>query len=176
MSTARPSRNQMEKDRIMAGQNHAAPPLMVLPARILFLLRMILCGHDSVGLLGLPTKPSQLAHKLAYCSAEKRDPVCEPLRLRVKSSAGRTDIKMGGQENGIFPYSSSLIFLSSVFFLLPSVFRPPSSPSVLFAFSAATSSSSATNPSRPVLAPRARSRVGARPSGGHKEQLNPMAN
>ena len=30
---------------------------MVLPARILFLLRMILCGHDSVGLLGLPTKP-----------------------------------------------------------------------------------------------------------------------
>jgi hypothetical protein len=135
----RPSRNQMEKDRIMAGQNHAAPPLMVLPARILFLLRMILCGHDSVGLLGLPTKPSQLAHKLAYCSAEKRDPVCEPLRLRVKSSAGRTDIKMGGQENGISPYSSSLIFLSSVFFLLPSVFRPPSSPSVLFAFSAVES-------------------------------------
>jgi hypothetical protein len=62
----------MEKDKIMAGQNHAAPPLMVLPARILFLLRMILCGHDSVGLLGLPTKPSQLAHKLAYCSADVR--------------------------------------------------------------------------------------------------------
>jgi len=56
----------------MAGQNHAAPPLMVLPARILFLLRMILSGHDSVGLLGLPTKPSQLAHKLAYCRGSQR--------------------------------------------------------------------------------------------------------
>jgi hypothetical protein len=47
MATARQSRNQMEKDRIMAGQNHirryhAASPFMVLPARILSLLRMIL--------------------------------------------------------------------------------------------------------------------------------------
>ena len=71
----------MEEDRIMAGQNHirqnhqwqnhAAPPLMVLPARILSLLRMILSGHDSVGLLRLCTKPSQLAHKLVYGSARK---------------------------------------------------------------------------------------------------------
>jgi hypothetical protein len=75
--TARQSRNRMEKDRIMAGQNHqwqnhAAPPFMVLPAMILSLLRMILSGHDSVGLLRWHKKSSPLANKLVYCSAEKR--------------------------------------------------------------------------------------------------------
>jgi hypothetical protein len=55
----------MEKDRIMAGhnhirQNHAAPPLMFLPARILSLLRMILSGHDSVSLRRLRTKALRL--------------------------------------------------------------------------------------------------------------------
>jgi hypothetical protein len=41
-------------------QNHAAPPLMVLPASILSLLRMILSGHDSVGLRRLRTKALRL--------------------------------------------------------------------------------------------------------------------
>jgi hypothetical protein len=78
-AAARQSRNRMEKDRIMAGQNHigqnhqwqnpAAPPFMVLPAMILSLLRMILSGHDSVGLLRWHKKSPQLANKWVYCSA-----------------------------------------------------------------------------------------------------------
>ena len=65
---ARPSRNHQEKDRIMAGQNHKAPLFMVLRTMVLSLLRMILSGHDSVGLLRWPRKSSQLANNLDYCS------------------------------------------------------------------------------------------------------------
>jgi hypothetical protein len=53
----------------MAGQNHKAPLFMVLPAMVLSLLRMILCGHDSVGLLRWHKKSSQLASMFDYCSA-----------------------------------------------------------------------------------------------------------
>jgi hypothetical protein len=46
----------------MAGQNHAAPVLTVLPEMILALNRMILSGHDSVCLLLFHKQPSQLAN------------------------------------------------------------------------------------------------------------------
>jgi len=48
-------------------QNHAAPPFIALPAMILSLLRMILSGHDSVGLLRWHKKSSQLANNFDYC-------------------------------------------------------------------------------------------------------------
>ena len=53
-------------------QNHVAPPFMVLPERILSLLRMILSGHDSVGLLRLHAA-SELDIRPAAGSISERD-------------------------------------------------------------------------------------------------------
>jgi S-adenosylmethionine:diacylglycerol 3-amino-3-carboxypropyl transferase len=51
MNKARQSRNRMEKDRIMAGQNHAERRQNHYWPGHKWRGRMILCCHDSVGLL-----------------------------------------------------------------------------------------------------------------------------
>jgi hypothetical protein len=71
-SAARQSRNQMDKDRIMAGQNHVEQRRNRRWQDLKRQARMILSCHDFVCRLRLHKEPSQLANDFDYCIAEKR--------------------------------------------------------------------------------------------------------
>jgi hypothetical protein len=60
----------MEKDRIIAGQNHVEQRRNHCWQDLKRQGRMILSCHDSVGLLRLHKKSSQLANNFDYCRAE----------------------------------------------------------------------------------------------------------
>ena len=66
-STARQSRNRMDKDRIMAGQNHVEQRRNLRWQDLKRQRRMILSCHDSVCLPRLHKEPSQLANDFDYC-------------------------------------------------------------------------------------------------------------
>jgi hypothetical protein len=70
MDAARQSRNQMDKDRIMAGQNHVEQRRNRRWHDLKRQSRMILSCHDSVCLLRLHKESSQLASDFDYCIAE----------------------------------------------------------------------------------------------------------
>src|ERR1039457_1422544 len=97
-STARQSRNRMDKDRIMAGQNHVEQRRDLRWQDLKRQGRMILSCHDSVCLPRLHKEPSQLANDFDYCIAEQRGGedrslssfsafLGESLRLCVNSTA-----------------------------------------------------------------------------------------
>ena len=66
-STARQSRNRMDKDRIMAGQNHVEQRRDLRWQDLTRQGRMILSCHDSVCPPRLHKEPSQLANDFDYC-------------------------------------------------------------------------------------------------------------
>src|ERR1039458_6716510 len=64
MDTARQSRNRMEEDRIVGGQNHAKQRRDLCLQKHRRRGCMILSSHDSVSHLGLHEESSQLANNL----------------------------------------------------------------------------------------------------------------
>jgi len=80
---ARQSRNRMEEDRILAGQNHAKQRRNLCLQKHKRRGCMILSRHDSVSHLRLREASSQLANNLDYCSAkrERVTPIRTPGRL-----------------------------------------------------------------------------------------------
>ena len=84
-STARQSRNRMDKDRIMAGQNQVEQRRDLRWQDLKRQGRMILSCHDSVCLPRLHKEPSQLANDFDYCIAEEKSAFI-PLSLRSSAN------------------------------------------------------------------------------------------
>jgi hypothetical protein len=91
--TARQSRNQMEKDRIMAGQNHTALPFKVLPAMIPSLLHMILSCYDSVCLVRLHNQSSQPAVSICVQIGDLLSIFCLQSHLEARCKAGASHVQ-----------------------------------------------------------------------------------